>query len=268
MQKIYNEDCFDTMKRLGEKSINIVLTSPFYNTNKKAGKNGTIENTTLKNNAYPYIRYDKHVDNMTNEEYENFTINLFNSFDRIVAKDGCILYNISYSADNPANLFTLVSNITLKTSWTVADVICWKKRTAFPNSTSSNRLTRIFEFVFVFCRKEEDHTFYMNKKCTSLRETGQKAYENIYNFIEAKNNDESCPYNKATYSTDLCLQLLSIYANPNDKNFTVYDPFMGSGTTAVACKQMGINCYGSEISENQVKWAENRLKNTQTSLFI
>ena len=49
----------------------------------------------------------------------------------------------------------------------------------------------------------------------------------------------------------------------------IYDPFMGTGTTAVACKEMGMNYIGSEISENQVKWAENRLSKTyqQPSLF-
>lgn len=49
----------------------------------------------------------------------------------------------------------------------------------------------------------------------------------------------------------------------------IYDPFMGTGTTAVACKEMGMNYIGSEISENQVRWAENRLSKIyhQPSLF-
>lgn len=42
-------------------------------------------------------------------------------------------------------------------------------------------------------------------------------------------------------------------------NAVVYDPFLGSGTTAIACKNMGIDFIGSEISENQVKWANERL---------
>ena len=82
-------------------------------------------------------------------------------------------------------------------------------------------------------------------------------YENIYNFIEAKNNDGSCPFNKATFSSELCEKLLDIYAMYDDT--VVYDPFMGTGTTAVACKRMGFKCIGSEISENQVEWANKRL---------
>jgi DNA modification methylase len=34
---------------------------------------------------------------------------------------------------------------------------------------------------------------------------------------------------------------------------------MGSGTTAVACKELGLSYIGSEISENQCKWAEERI---------
>lgn len=37
MIQLYNEDCFDTMERMESGKINIILTSPFYNTNKKAG---------------------------------------------------------------------------------------------------------------------------------------------------------------------------------------------------------------------------------------
>ena len=82
-------------------------------------------------------------------------------------------------------------------------------------------------------------------------------------FIEAKNNDGSCPYNKATFSSELCEKLLSLYGRANG---WVYDPFMGTGTTAVACKKMGLNCIGSEISENQCEWAKNRIEGMKGEL--
>lgn len=237
--------------------VDVVLTSPFYNTNKKAGKTRTLVNTSVKSGQYDYVRYDTHVDNMTDEEYTEYTVNLFKEFDRILKINGSILYNISYGAENTEGMFKAINGIITQTNFTIADVICWKKSTALPNSCSSNRLTRIWEFVFVFCRKNEMKTFKCNKKVSSYRKTGQAAYENVYNFIEAKNNDGSCPYNKATYSSDLCEQLLLLYAS---KNAIVYDPFMGSGTTAVTCKKMGLNYIGSEISENQCDWANKRLE--------
>ena len=108
-------------------------------------------------------------------------------------------------------------------------------------------------------------TFSCNKEVVSTRENGQKQYAPFYNFIEAKNNDGPCPFNKATFSTELCEKLLDIYAT--HKGAVVYDPFMGSGTTAVACKRMGFNYIGSEISKNQVQWANERIsKESKTVL--
>ena len=45
----------------------------------------------------------------------------------------------------------------------------------------------------------------------------------------------------------------------------VFDPFLGSGTTAVAAKQAGRVYIGCDISEEYCEIAEKRLENTQTS---
>ena len=260
---IYNGDCFDVMKQFDTGVVDIILTSPPYNTNKHAGKNTVIKDLNDKNGITSNIRYDMYIDNMTNDEYCDFTRKLFIEFDRILKSNGCILYNLSYGGENSECMFRAVNEIIIKTPFTIADTILWKKQNAFPNSTSSNKLTRTCEFIFVFCRKSEYHTFHCNKRITSYRDTGQACYENIQSLIEAKNNDEVCPYNKATYSSDLCTKLLKIYA---PKGALVYDPFMGSGTTAVACEKMELISWGSEISKNQCEWAINRLKRQDTML--
>ena len=69
-------------------------------------------------------------------------------------------------------------------------------------------------------------------------------------------------FNKATFSSELCEKLLSIYAKPGS---VVYDPFMGSGTTAVACMKMGFDCIGSEISAAHCEYARNRLVENRSS---
>lgn len=259
INKIYNEDCFLTMTKMKDAklSVDTILTSPFYNTNKKAGSSRTLKNTTVKEGQYNYVRYDVHIDDMTNDEYCEYTVNLFNKFDEVLAEDGVVLYNLSYGSQNTDGMFRAVNDVIMETNFTLADTIIWKKSNAFPNSSSPNKLTRIVEYVFVFVRKSEFMTFNSNKEITSVRETGQRMYENITNFIDARNNDGACPYNKATYSSELCVKLLKIYA-PN--NSLVFDPFMGSGTTAVACKELGLSFIGSEISVNQCEWAEDRLE--------
>ena len=51
MIDIRNQDCLQTMKELPAHSVDIVLTSPFYNTNKKAGDGRTLENTSVRGGA-------------------------------------------------------------------------------------------------------------------------------------------------------------------------------------------------------------------------
>lgn len=262
INKIFNEDCRTTIKNLPEKSVDVVLTSPFYNTNMKAKGGRTIFDGKTGNE---YARYDKFIDVMSNDEYRAFTVNLFNGYDKILKENGVVLYNISYGNENSECLFLTISDILTKTNFTIADVIIWKKKSALPACLSPNKLTRITEFVFVFCRKSEYMTFHANKRHVSTRPTGQKMYENIFNFIEAPNNDGANPLNGATYSSELCDDLLRIYA---PQGGVVYDSFMGTGTTAVACKRLGLKYIGSEISEKQCKYAENRIKNIKASPML
>lgn len=151
-------------------------------------------------------------------------------------------------------------------SLTIADIIVWKKQSATPNNVSKNKLTRICEFVYIFCRKSEFQTFGTNKQIVNVRETGQDIYENIFNFIEAPNNNESTDLNKATFSSKFVEKLLKIYAKEND---IILDTFMGTGTTAIGCINMSMNFIGFELSEAQCDYAKKRISNrtAQCGLF-
>ena len=258
MAKVYfkNENCFETLDKMinSDYKVDLILTSPPYNT---ARTSKTQKSLDTYNN-----RYDIHLDNMTDEQYCDWTVDLFNKLDEVLVENGCVLYNLSYGSENPNVMWLALADILRRTNFMIADTIIWKKSSALPNNVSYNKLTRITEFVFVICRKDEFKTFKANKKVTRVREdTGQKYYENVFNFVEAKNNDGANSLNKATYSSELCLFLLNIYAN---ENTIIYDPFMGTGTTGVACekfcKEKTMVCIGSELSEKQVEYSKNRLK--------
>lgn len=250
INEIYNEDCFETMGKLNDNNlkVDLIITSPPYNTGRTSQTQRSIDNREN--------RYDIHLDNMGGQEYLDWTVKLFNNYDSILRENGVVLYNMSYGNENPDIMWLTISEIISNTEFMVADTIVWKKNSALPNNVSHNKLTRIVEFVFVICRKSEYKTFIGNKKVKSVSNTGQKYYENTFNFIEARNNDGSCKLNKATFSSDLVKQLLSIYAK---EGMTVYDSFMGTGTTAVACVQSKMNFYGSELSKAQCEFANNRL---------
>ena len=148
----------------------------------------------------------------------------------------------------------------------MAECIIWKKQSALPNNTNYNKLTRLCEFVFVFCRKGELETFKCYKGESSKRQNGQIMYNNHFNFIEAPNNDENCPIHKATYSSILCRKLLQLYSKEGD---IVYDPFMGTGTTAIGCIRDKRHYIGSELSPRYCEWAKKRIQieTSQMSLF-
>ena len=48
---------------------------------------------------------------------------------------------------------------------------------------------------------------------------------------------------------------------------TILDPFMGSGTTGVAAKELGRSFIGIEISPEYFKIAEQRIKNAQEMML-
>ena len=246
----YNEDCLASMKRMQEKGfkVDLVLSSPPYNTGRPSNSKRSIENLES--------RYDIHLDDMTDEEYAKWITDIFNNFDKILNENGVILWNVSYGNEKPNSMWLSLLSLLQNTNFMIAEMIVWKKKSALPNNVSPNKLTRIIEPVFVICRKDEFNTFNANKQVKSVSKTGQKYYENIYNFIEAKNNDGANKLNKATYSSELCEQLLNIYAKPNS---IVYDNFNGTGTTGVACIKLGLNYIGSELSEEQCKFSIERL---------
>ena len=59
----------------------------------------------------------KSVDNMTDEEYNNFTVQLFNGFDRVLVSNGVVLYNINYGSDNTEGMFKAINAILCKTNF-------------------------------------------------------------------------------------------------------------------------------------------------------
>lgn len=249
LNEIYNEDCLATMMRMsdnGEK-VNAVITSPPYNMTKRKG--GYADTG----------RYDCYVDWKSEEEYLDWTLRIFNRFNTILENDGVVLYNFSYSVENPSLPYKLVSALERQGLFTLVDTIIWKKKCGLPFPANKRRLSRIFEYVFVFVKRQSVDTFVTNRQVKSVGSNGQKYYETYYNYIEAANNDGKCKLNQATFSTDLVKQLIDIYVPTNS---IVYDPFMGTGTTAVACKEKGINYIGSEISEAQCQYAEERLNKT------
>lgn len=254
--KIYNEDCIQFLNWYNNKNISCVLTSPPYNTGRPCNSEQALK--------HHWGRYDIYMDEKTQDEYIAWTIELFNLFDKVLIPNGTVLYNISYGSDSSDStnkdqiglLWFLLPQIIRHTPFMIADKIVWKKKCALPNNASPNKLTRIVQDVFVFVRKDQYMTFNANKPQSVPSKTGQIFYQNMYNFIQARNNDGSCDLNKATYSSELCQKLLKMYCKKGD---LILDPFNGTGTTAIACRNLGMDYIGVQLSVGQCQFSKNRI---------
>lgn len=258
--EIIQGDCVQVLEGMvqDEVKVDLVVTSPPYNTS-RTGDYYLSDKAIQQHEG----RYDIYIEDKSDDEYVEWTLRIFNLLDKVLSKDGVVLYNISYSNDKPSLMWRLMGELVKSSPFEIVDTIYWKKKSALPNNISHNRLTRIVEPVFVLCRKGEEKTYKTNKKVVSQRDTGQNMYENVFNYIEAKNNDGSNDLNKATYSSDLIYKLLDIYALPKS---VVFDPFIGTGTTAIGClkhNRVGtkeLKYIGVELSPNQVKYARDRIE--------
>lgn len=242
--------CEDAISLMKKKEVKVtgIITSPPYNTS-RSGRSDPLNRR--------YIGYN---DSMSNEEYIDWQVGLFREFDNILEIDGCILLNLSYSSENTDTIWLLVAGIIQNTPFTTSDHIVWKKKSAIPNNRSKNKLTRITESIFVFCRKTEKNTFNANKQVVSIIEkTKQKNYKNTFNFIEADNSDKG-PHkleHKATFSTDLITKLIDIYFPKGSK---LFDPFMGTGTVGLSCVRGGLSFIGSEVNKTYFDISCERVK--------
>lgn len=262
---VRNEDCRKTIKHMINKVIKVdcVLTSPPYNTSRKVNTEKEINERKSK--------YKNFNDSMPNDEYRKFIKNIISDCDKILKKNGVILLNLNYASSveidcRCSDMIILLYNIISETIFDIADIIVWKKKSALPNNRSKNKLTRITEYVFVICRKDEYMSFKSNKKITSyIEDKNLRYYENVFNYIEAKNNDGKNPYNNATFSTEFVKKLLQMYVKDNS---IVYDCFGGTGTTAIGClkENRNISCILSEIDKEQCEYAKERIKEIKKSL--
>ncbi len=244
INKIYNENCSETMANMPDKFLSGIICSPPYNicTKRKDG---------YYNNGY------NDIDGLSEDDYLEVRTNEFKEFSRIIKDDGVICYNISYASENPILPTLLVSKIHNETDLTIADIIVWKKPNSIPFQSSFTKLSRITELIYIFVKKERSNTFKTNKQISKINEkTGQKFFKHYVNYIEAKNNDGFICKLKASYSQDLVDQLINIYF---PKESLIYDPFSGIGTTQLSCIKNELNYIGSELDKEHYDIAIKRI---------
>jgi len=85
----------------------------------------------------------------------------------------------------------------------------------------------------------------------------------MFSHANRGDEDKMHPSQKPSKLMEFCLH----FSKDREDIKTVFDPFMGSGTTAISCKSLGLDFYGTELDKDYCKIIEKRLSQVQGSLF-
>lgn len=219
-------DCLELMKDIPDGSVDLIITDPPYKTITGGNSNGV-------NSKRPKGMLSG---NRKLFKFQNMKDYLWISELYRVLKDGTHCYVFT----NSLNLQDMLNEAT-KSGFKVHNILVWEKN----NCTPSQYYMKNCEYV-IFLRKG---------KAKWINNIGDsKTVHKFNNIIGAK-----------IHPTEKPVGLIEFYvknsSNPND---VVLDPFMGSGTTGVACVNTNRNFIGMELDEKYFKIAKERIEKTCT----
>jgi len=248
LNKIYCGDTIEYMRQINDKTIQLVITSPPYSRGQRIDGLNNIYATANTN----------YKDNLSDDDYINWITDVFKEYERILKDKGVVAFNLSYTKYSPSLPYFLINNIFKETNFLIADTVAWEKSSAIPISGHPNRLTRKCEFVYIFVKKDHINDFEANKEVKTVSRTGQRFFKIYYNILKAKNNDGKTEGHGATFSSDFAKFFIDLYSFPDS---IVLDNFVGTGTVAVSCLDLGRNYIGIDLSRNYCDIAEKRIEN-------
>lgn len=251
LNKIYNGDCLGIMKTMEDNSIDLTVTSPPYADMRKYTGEGTWNYEIFKSVAQELYRITK--------------------------EGGVVVWNVNDKTEKGSETGDSFRQALyfMECGFNLNDTMCWLKSNSMPQ-VSQPRYNQCFEYMFVFS-KGKPKTFNpimipckcagqsYDSTCKNMGgENGrtekhfkinkEKVDNNIWEFAVAQNKTE----HPAVFPLELPLRHIKSWTNEGD---IVFDPFMGSGTTAIAALKLNRNYIGAEISKEYCKIAEEQIKN-------
>ena len=133
-----------------------------------------------------------------------------------------------------------------KYGFIIKDIIRWIKKNPMPRNVE-RRYVNDCEFAIWAVKEGKPWTFNKPKKAGYLK-------PEIITGVVPGGKKRLHPTQK---HLEVMEKLIEIHTNEND---LVFDPFLGSGTTALACKNLNRNMIGSEIDEKYYKVSMERIK--------
>jgi len=259
LNKIYNENCLDTMKRMPDCFIDLTVTSPPYDNLRQ-----------YKGFSFPF---------------EDIAKELF----RVTKDGGVVVWVVGDATINGSETGTSFKQALyfMQCGFNLHDTMIYSKVNYMP--LNDKRYENAFEYMFILTKgkiktfnplkeskttennnlkkwhRYNDGTYRVNQ---STSESVDKVRSNIWDYVigSAVSEDKISFNHPAVFPEKLAEDHIVSWSNEND---IVYDCFGGSGTTAKMAHKWKRNWILSEISKEYCDIAEKRLKQylTQTTLF-
>jgi modification methylase len=230
MNKIICGDALEKLKEIESGSVDCCITSPPYNKGYFGKRTASKHDVWKQRN----IDYGDFKDNLEWEEYQEQQKNILKELVRIIKPKGSIFYNHKGQPHKHKLYFPeWVFNFNLR------QILIWDR-----GSTPILAPIRWFpttEYIFWITKTNIQPKFYKRSKHQL----------EIVRIPPKPMKEHPAPFPEELVET--------LMINTTDEKDLVLDPFMGSGTTGVACKKLKRNFIGIEISEEYYKIAEQRI---------
>jgi len=243
INRIYNEDCINTMNKIPDNFVDCIITSPPYNKGYWSRNRNLNNGFKTKSRRIDYKVFD---DNLSPEIYEEQQRLVISESLRILKPTGSLFYNhIDILRDHQTIHPTYIYDFPLK------QIIIWNRKNT--PKLDKSYFYPIHEYIF-WIKKTKDSIPFYNRKNSPLNKS-------IWNISTAIKNDHPAPFPLKIVKN--CI------LTTTRKNDIIYDPFMGSGTTAKAAIELNRNYIGSELNKDYIDKhiKEEFILKNQTKLF-
>lgn len=217
---LYNKDCLDVLKNIDDNSIDLIVTDPPY---------PVISGGKPHEKGQPSGMLSKN-DGKIFEHNDIDPEDWFPELYRIL-KEGSHCYIMT-------NTINLEKYLTLAriNGFQLHNLLIWEKNNVTPNRWYMKNC----EYV-LFLRKGS---------AKPINKIGSKTVHQINNIIGNKQHPTEKP-----------IELMKLYVeNSSNEEDTILDPFMGAGSTGLACKDLNRNFIGIELDENYFNIAKKRIE--------
>ena len=245
---LYHGNCIDLLKKIPDKSIQLIVTSPPYNIGKEYEKKIRLEH---------YIKQQAQV---------------IKECERVLAESGSICWQVGNFVDNGSivPLDTVLYPIFVDLNLVMKNRIIWH----FEHGLHcSRRFSGRYETIIWFTRKTKDYVFnldpvrvpqkYPAKKYFKGPKAGQyscnplgKNPGDLWILPNVKSNHVEKTEHPCQFPVELIERLVLSMTNEGD---WVFDPFLGTGTSIIAAILHNRRGAGAETEKKYVKLAKDRI---------